>query len=111
MKSEAGRKSWEAARVLSEYDDPPCVEAMLEMISSSNMLIGSIAINALEMHLSPDLMAKMVDTFSRCSGSVQLQIVDLVEQNHYQEAVQPLAALLRSNPSPSLCAAIIQALG
>jgi HEAT repeat protein len=111
LKSQTGRKSWEAARVLAAFDDPACREVMLEMVTSPNLLIGSIAVNSLESSISLELISKLIESLPSCSGGVQLQIVGLIERYGDQHAIEPLVKLLESNPWPSLASSIIRALG
>jgi HEAT repeat protein len=111
MKSQAGRKSWESARILYELDDPVCIESMIEMVTSSNPLIGSIAINVIEAHLSPSIISKLSTLLPDCCDIVQLQIVGLLEEVGDQRAVESLVAFLEKAHSPTLRYTIIQALG
>src|SRR5258708_40331968 len=48
MRSPADIQGTEAARVLSQLDDPRIVETMQEFLTSSNPLIASIALGTLE---------------------------------------------------------------
>jgi HEAT repeat protein len=104
-------RSWRAANILAQIDDPRWFVPMVMAVRAENPLLGHAAVNALAERYPKQAIAPLVAALPNCHSIVQLRIIAVLEELHATESVLQLIELLALTDSPTMRAAILQALG
>lgn len=110
MCEQQGRRSWEAAIILSERRDPRALDAMKQMLTSRHPVLGQIAAETLAAYGNEYLEALIV-ALPRGTYMTQIAIVSALERIGDPRAVVPLIEFLPHAQSGVLLYTTIQALG
>ena len=104
-------RSWRAANILAQIDDPRWFVPMVMAVRAENPLLGHAAVNALAERYPKQAIAPLVAALPSCHSIVQLRIIAIMEELHATEAVLQLIELLALTDSAAMRAALLQALG
>lgn len=104
-------RSWRAANILAQIDDPRWFVPMVMAVRADNPLLGHAAANALAERYPKQAIAPLVAALPSCHNVVQLRIIAILQELHATEAVPQLIELLALTDSATMRAAILQALG
>ena len=110
MKNHDERICWEAALVLAQIDDPRWIKPMQEAITSSNHVLGQVAVKALK-NLNADMSDAFLQALPHCHYTVQVHIVVALENSRNKRVAIPLMRMLLHTTSSTLKHSIIQTLG
>jgi HEAT repeat protein len=110
-RKDAGRASWEAASVLAQIDDPRCLELMIDSLTTKDLMLGHIAVDALEKQQPPRIITALINALPVAHHTLQPRIVGALEKAGDPQAVRPLMDLLGKTDSSLLRLCAIQALG
>ncbi|MBE2269718.1 MAG: HEAT repeat domain-containing protein [Anaerolinea sp.] len=110
MCEEQGRRSWEAAIILSERHEVSALNAMKQMLVSRHPVLGQIAAETLAGYgtrFLDDLIAALpISTYL-----TQIAIISVLERIGDQRAVAPLMAFVQTVTTPMLIYTSLRALG
>lgn len=110
MQSQKGRRAWEAAGILAQIDDPRWIEPMKEMLTTSNLIIASVAAATLE-RFGKSIVDTFIDALPKCNSVTQMQVISILERIGDRRCVELLMELLSTTVSVDLQHTIIQTLG
>lgn len=110
MLEQQGRRSWEAAIILSERHDPRAIEAMKHMLTSRHPVLGQVAAEALCAY-GDQYVDVLIDALPASTYMTQIAIVAVLERIGDQRAVEPLLAFLSGQKQGVLLYTTIRALG
>ncbi len=104
-------RSWRAANILAQIDDPRWLAPMLRAVRAENPLLGDAAAKALAARYGQEAALPLIAALPHCHSLVQLRIIALLEELGAAEAVPQLIERLALADSAILRAALLQALG
>lgn len=104
-------RSWRAANILAQIDDPRWFVPMLRAVRAENPLLGDAAAKALAARYRREAATPLIAALPHCHSLVQLRIIGILEQLGATESVPQLIEMLARADSAILRAALLQALG
>jgi len=112
MHSDDLGQAWRAARLMAKIDDPRRVTYMTEALTSTNGLVGQVAVKVIVAILPPDaagacLTGHLLDSHP----IVQVHMIAALITMHYQAAVEPMMRLLTITESSEVRYTAIEGLG
>ena len=110
MCEQQGRRSWEAAIILSERRDKRAIESMKRMLTSKHPVLGQIVAEALAAY-GNDHFDALLEALPNSTDLTQITILSGLERIHDQRAVAPLIAFLQAGHNSILTYTTIRTLG
>lgn len=110
MFEQQGRRSWEAAIILTERHDARSIQAMVQMLTSRHPVLGQVAAEALAAYGSQHLDT-LIEALAHCTYLTQIAIIGALERIGDRRAVPPLIRFLQTIEQQVLLYTTIRALG
>lgn len=110
MQVQQGKASWEAAKVLAEFNDPRCLAIMKVMLIQGNAIIAQTAVNALKNYNPPNLVAIFISALPDAHQVVKLKIIESIGELNQEIDPTPLIDLFATTDSASIRYTIIDTL-
>ncbi len=110
MFEQQGRRSWEAAIILTERRDERAIGAMIQMLTSRHPVLGQVAAEALTGYGSR-FLDTLIDALPNCTYLTQIAIIGALERIGDRRAVVPLVKFLQVIEQQVLLYTTIRALG
>ncbi len=110
MFEQQGRRSWEAAIILTERRDDRAIGAMIQMLTSRHPVLGQVAAEALTAY-GAQYLDTLIGALPNCTYLTQIAIIGALERIGDRRAVPPLLRFLQSVDQQVLLYTTIRTLG